>query len=91
MIDLWGIILWGALLVIIVELIVFLLIKYYKQLRGKERKIWGELIRDLGIGLIAGAIITYRADKLEFWFLIIITAFTIFFGIAMKENIRSKK
>lgn len=88
MID-WDTFFWVVLLVLLMNIILFYLLGKYNTLKGKSRIIWGEMIRDLGIGIGAGTIFKYSIvnDTITFLSLILISGIMVGVGTSMKENI----
>jgi hypothetical protein len=81
---------WVLLIYLIIFLTLFLVFYPiyldYKIMKGKNRKISGEVLRDIGIGLLVGAGLQYRLFDLAYYVLILISTFLIIIGVRMKYD-----
>ncbi len=81
----WVILIWGIVILLLFGVMV-LIYNFYRDSHGKGRKIAGEIIRDIGIAFLVGAMFKYGVLELIFYILLIIGGLFVAWGTIMKED-----
>ncbi len=77
------------LIFFVFELLILSLIhifNVYKRSYGKGRRVSGEILKDLGIGLLIGAAFQYKVTQLLYYVTALLGALFIILGVIMMED-----
>ena len=83
--DVWALLIIGIVLMI-TFLVLYPLYLDYKRMKGKARKISGEILQGIGIGLLVGAGLKYGILEVIYWAILLMSLFLIVIGTRMKYD-----